>query len=183
MNRTASLFVLGFLSLVACTKAYPKAPVDPRNVDGPVDCAPEELKANEKCFAHAKDACDSLGCAEGCDIHRSRTSKWVTCSSNRASSSMLTRCDGIAGWQCPEDMVCADDPRPGACKAANALDCTGVCVTIARCEGYSGWACPEGMVCADDPRPGACSRERDDDCAGICVRETRTNRRPAPTRP
>jgi hypothetical protein len=98
-----------------------------RQTDGPVDCAASQFKAREVCFDHAQAACDSLACKEGCDILRSRTSKMIICSSNAGSSSKLSRCGGIANWQCPENTVCADDPH-GTCKRDTADDCIGLCV-------------------------------------------------------
>jgi len=172
--KLTALFVFAFTSLAACTKQDRRpVAVDPRNTDGPTNCAADQFKANEKCYAKAQEACDSLACAEGCDIGRSRVSKWITCSSNRTSSSMLVRCGGIANWQCPESTVCADDPAPGRCKHSKGLDCAGICVSkagpLALCEGFAGWSCPENTVCSDDPRPGACSRTKDDDCTGVCL--------------
>lgn len=133
LTRIALLFA--FVSLLACTKAVPpRAPVDPRNTDGPVNCAADESKANERCFAKAQDACDSLGCAEGCDIHRSRTSRWVTCAVDRRYSSMssgpVARCEGYAGWSCPEGTECANEP--GGCDREKVDDCVGICVPTTR---------------------------------------------------
>jgi hypothetical protein len=130
--RTLLLGPLAFLVLVsACTKALPKNP--PLDTDGPVDCLPEQFKSKEKCFDHAHDACASLGCVDGaCSIHRARSSKWVVCDPHVAwGGSHLTECGGYANWSCPENTVCRDNPAPGHCKAASALDCQGICVPAA----------------------------------------------------
>jgi hypothetical protein len=122
--RGSILFtVIGLV--VACTRAVP--PQAKGEVDGPVDCQPAQFKAREVCFDKAQLACDSLACPHGCDILRSRTSKSVSCSASEVSSSKLTRCRGIANWQCPENTVCIDDPK-GTCKDATDDDCIGVCV-------------------------------------------------------
>ena len=151
--------LLAFVSLVACTKQDQRRsqpPTDPRSVDGPVNCAADELKANEKCFTKAQDGCDYIACAEGCDIFRSRTSRWITCAVARTSASMVVPCGGPAKWPCPENTVCSD----GICLGTGA---------VTRCEGYSGWSCPENTVCSDDPRPNGCSRKTSFDCIGLCV--------------
>lgn len=120
-----------FLLLGACSRALPRAAPPAGDTDGPVDCRADQFKAKEQCFDHARDACASLGCGTACDIHQARSSRWVTCSLGAAGSSQLTRCDGYAGWLCPEGEVCRDDPSPGACTAALTDDCVGVCVPIA----------------------------------------------------
>jgi hypothetical protein len=39
-----------------------------------------------------------------------------------------TMCGGIAGFQCPEGMVCIDDPRDACCPRLGDADCSGICV-------------------------------------------------------
>ena len=37
-------------------------------------------------------------------------------------------CGGIAGIECPGNLVCIDDPRDNCCPQTGGADCGGVCV-------------------------------------------------------
>lgn len=74
------------------------------------------------CFDHAKDACDALACATGCDIHDDGSPKQVHCAASASSTGHMKRCGGYSGWGCPEDMRCEvpadhgfDDDALGTC--------------------------------------------------------------------
>ena len=88
-------------------------------------CTPKQFVAADACFDQAARACASLSCQHGCDILELAPSK-VICSANANSSSGLTRCGGIANWQCPEIHHCAPDPA-SSCKYGKGLDCIGTC--------------------------------------------------------
>jgi hypothetical protein len=98
------------LTIFAACSTPQRLAATPGEVDGPVNCEHEQFKAHEQCFDHAQAACDSLHCAHGCEIHRARSSKWVLCSFNEASSSNFTKCAGFSGWECPENTTCVMPP-------------------------------------------------------------------------
>ncbi len=37
-------------------------------------------------------------------------------------------CGGIAGIECPGNLICVDDPRDDCCPEAGGADCGGMCV-------------------------------------------------------
>jgi hypothetical protein len=37
-------------------------------------------------------------------------------------------CGGIAGIECPDKLICVDDPRDDCCPEAGGADCGGMCV-------------------------------------------------------
>ncbi|MDH3628618.1 MAG: hypothetical protein OES25_13310 [Acidobacteriota bacterium] len=41
-------------------------------------------------------------------------------------------CGGIAGIECPGNLVCIDDPRDNCCPQTGGADCGGVCVRRGR---------------------------------------------------
>lgn len=88
------------------------------------DCATRggALVTPHACFDHARDACNALSCAHGCNLHYG-PAKLVLCAPNSHTASHMTRCGGLGNWACPEDTQChIPDPRKD--------DAQGTCVAI-----------------------------------------------------
>lgn len=78
-------------------------------------------------------------------------------------------CGGFAGSECPDGLVCADDPADD-CDPTRGADCGGICVAPGpvACGGFVGLTCPMGQACVDDPRDSCDPTLGGADCAGIC---------------
>ena len=57
------------------------------------------------CFDRAADACATLSCAHGCNIHQGAPNQ-ILCALNASGSSHMKRCGGYSNWGCPENMRC-----------------------------------------------------------------------------
>jgi hypothetical protein len=78
-------------------------------------------------------------------------------------------CGGLAGSECPDGLLCADDPADD-CDPGQGADCAGICVEPgpAICGGFAGLMCPMGQTCVDDPRDSCDPMLGGADCSGIC---------------
>ena len=91
-----------------------------------------------------------------------------------SSTSSTSVCGGIAGIQCPGDMVCVFtdkncDPDCGG------VDCSGVCAERVDaidgpfCGGLAGFECPDGAFCVDQKGDSCSPNCFGADCAGLCI--------------
>lgn len=90
--------------------------------------------------------------------------------SERMASEDPIACGGFAGLECPDGLVCVDDPDDDCDPKHGGADCGGICEPAqpAFCGGFAGIACPEGQVCADDPNDDCDPENGGADCGGIC---------------
>lgn len=104
-------------------------------------------------------------------------------------------CGGIAGFPCPGEGTCVDDPDDdcdpnhggadcgGMCECAKTGECKPgsrwdpspeVCACVADqpkvfCGGIAGFPCPGGGKCLDDPSDDCDPKNGGADCGGMCV--------------
>ncbi|KAK6541902.1 hypothetical protein TWF694_007679 [Orbilia ellipsospora] len=89
------------------------------------------------------------------------------CPTTTAPTPTPVKCGGLAGFQCPKDQICIDDPKS---PCGIAVDCLGICVTGEFCGGIAGFACSDkNDVCIDDPRDDCSPKTGGADCGGLCV--------------
>jgi hypothetical protein len=90
--------------------------------------------------------------------------------SERMATEDPIACGGFAGLECPDGLVCTDDPGDDCDPQNGGADCGGICEPAppAFCGGFAGIACPEGQVCVDDPGDDCDPKNGGADCGGIC---------------
>jgi len=99
------------------------------------------------------------------------------CKANAAGVSILhagecppPTCGGIAGLQCPSDLVCVA-VATDVCNPANGgADCGGICIDPPMCGGFAGFLCDAGFDCIDDPRDNCDPQNGGADCSGVCIK-------------
>jgi len=79
-----------------------------------------ELLEPKTCHDRAADACATLKCQHGCNIHGGVPNE-VHCAPNASSASNMQKCGGFSGWGCPENMTCRIPP--------DIDDAMGICVS------------------------------------------------------
>lgn len=136
MHPRSLILVAVSVLAFACAKTPPPAP--PPSDAAAAPCTAEQFVACKSgedctrkngihvhahaCLDHAAEACASLACKHGCNIHGTHVGgpKEVFCAINEAGSSQMKRCGGFSGWQCPENMTCETTEQ--------GFDVMGTCV-------------------------------------------------------
>ena len=79
-------------------------------------------------------------------------------------------CGGFLGLECPDDLVCVDDPADDCDPSNGGADCSGICQdpNPTYCGGFGGIDCPKGEICVDDPADDCDPNNGGADCIGIC---------------
>jgi len=81
-------------------------------------------------------------------------------------------CAGLLGIQCPDGLLCVNDPT----NCGIAADCLGICVNASQtCGGFVGKACPDNLTCIDDPSDDCDPNNGGADCGGICVPDLKSD--------
>jgi hypothetical protein len=77
-------------------------------------------------------------------------------------------CGGIAGFPCPPDYECVDDPSDNCDPDGGGADCIGICRPPALCGDALGIKCPGGYACVSSSTQPCDPNDPSVVCVGTC---------------